>query len=42
MVPLEKLEFLRQEITEGTSGKSGIQVGDSVEFALIDGKIKIF
>ena len=42
VVPLEKLEFLRQEITEGTSGKSGIQVGDSVEFALIDGKIKIF
>ena len=42
MVPLEKLEFLQQEITEGTSGKSSVRTGDSAEFALIDGKIKIF
>jgi uncharacterized YigZ family protein len=42
MVPAEKLAGLQQEITEGTSGTAGFQVGKPAEFALIDGKIKIF
>ncbi len=42
MVPAEKLAGLQQEITEGTSGTAGFQVGKTAEFALIDGKIKIF
>lgn len=42
MVPVEKLESLKQDITEGTNGTAGFQVGDLVEFALIEGKVKIF
>lgn len=42
MVPAEKLARLQQEITEGTSGTAGFQVGEPAEFAFIDGKIKIF
>lgn len=42
MVPVEKLESLKQDITEGTNGTAGFLVGDLVEFALIEGKVKIF
>ena len=42
MVPVEKLEALKQEITEGTNGTAGLWTGDLAEFAVIDGKIKIF
>ncbi|EOS21525.1 hypothetical protein C806_04172 [Lachnospiraceae bacterium 3-1] len=42
MAPVEKLESLKQDITEGTNGTAGFQVGDLVEFALIEGKVKIF
>lgn len=41
MAPMEQLELLRKEITEGTSGTAAFQVGDPAEFAVIDGKIKI-
>ena len=42
MAPVEKLESLKRDITEGTNGTAGFQVGDLVEFALIEGKVKIF
>ena len=42
MVPVEKLEALKQEITEGTNGTAGLWTGHLAEFAVIDGKIKIF
>lgn len=42
MVPVEKLEILKQDITEGTNAAAEFWTGDLVEFALIDGKIKIF
>lgn len=42
MVPLEKLEEFKEAVTEGTNGTARYQTGDMAEFALIDGKIKIF
>lgn len=42
MAPIEQLQQLQQEITEGTSGTACFQVGEPAEFAVIDGKIKIF
>lgn len=42
MVPVEKLEQLQEAVTEGTNGNARFQQGELVQFALIDGKIKIF
>lgn len=42
MVPVEKLEALKEAVTEGTNGTARFQAGELVEFASIDGKIKIF
>ncbi len=42
IVPVDQLESIRTAITEGTSGSAGLETGDLQEFALIDGKIKIF
>lgn len=42
MVPVGQFEHLKQEITEGTNGTAGFQAGDLAEFAIIDGKVKIF
>ncbi len=42
MVPVEQLEALQKEITEGTNGTAGFELGEQVEFAVIDGEIKIF
>lgn len=42
MVPVEKLNKLQEEVTEGTNGAAEFQMGERVEFASIEGKIKIF
>lgn len=42
MVPSEKLEEFKEAVTEGTSGTARYQAGETAEFALVDGKIKIF
>lgn len=42
MVPAAQFEKLKQEITEGTNGAAGFEAGDLADFAVIDGKIKIF
>lgn len=42
MVPVEQLEMLQKEITEGTNGTARFSQGELVEFAVIDGAIKIF
>lgn len=42
MVPVEQLEALQEEITEGTNGTAKFQQGEIVEFAVINGKIQIF
>lgn len=41
-VPVGMVEALQKEITEGTSGMAQFQVGDLMEFALVEGQIKIF
>lgn len=42
MVPLEKMQELKEAVTEGTNGSADLQMGEKAEFALIEGKIKIF
>jgi hypothetical protein len=42
MVPLEQLESLQAAITEGTNGSALFSLGEAVDFACIDGKIKKF
>lgn len=42
MVPVEQLETIEKEITEGTNGTAVFSQGELVEFAAIDGEIKIF
>lgn len=42
MVPVEQLEELQAAITEGTNGTAGFRLGEIVDFAMIDGKIKKF
>lgn len=42
IVPSEKKEKLQEAVTEGTNGTAVYQWGEQVEFAAIEGKIKIF
>lgn len=42
IVPIEKIRELQEAVTEGTNGTAVYQLGEEVEFALIEGKIKIF
>lgn len=42
IVPVEKMKELQEAVTEGTNGTAVYQLGEEVEFALIEGKIKIF
>lgn len=41
VVPLEKLESLKESITEGTNGTARFQPGEEAAFAVIEGEIKI-
>lgn len=38
-VPVERLEQLRAEITEGSNGRAEITQGEMLEFALVDGAV---
>ena len=42
MVPLEQLDVLQKEITEGTNGTASFHQGSQVDFAVIGGEAKIF
>ncbi len=42
IVPVEKLQELQEAVTEGTNGTAEYALGEEAEFALIEGKIKIF
>lgn len=42
IVPVEKMQKLQEAVTEGTNGNAVYQLGEMVEFASIEGKIKIF
>lgn len=41
MVPVERLEELQEAITEGTNGTARFQAGEQVEFAVVEGEIKL-
>lgn len=42
MVPVDKLEPLRESITEGTNGTACFQIGEPVVFAVVEGEVEIF
>lgn len=42
MVPVSLKEQLLEELTEGTNGTAEFEQGEQAEFAVIDGKVKIF
>ncbi len=42
MVPVDKLEALRESITEGTNGTACFQIGEPVAFAVVEGEVEIF
>ncbi len=42
MVPVDKLEPLRESITEGTNGTACFQIGEPVAFAVVEGEVEIF
>ncbi len=42
MVPQEETASLTAEITEATSGRAGIDVGDPVYFGVVDGEVVLF
>lgn len=42
MVPEEKKEQIEKALMEGTNGKAGISWGETVEYAFMDKKLKIF
>jgi uncharacterized YigZ family protein len=42
MVPSHQLAALQSEITQGTSGKAGLTLGDTVEYAILEGEVLIF
>ena len=42
MVPEEKIKNLQEAITEGTNAAADFWLGEPVDFACIDGKIKKF
>ena len=42
MVPAEKKEQIEKALMEGTNGKAGISWGETVEYAFMDKKLKIF
>lgn len=42
MVPVDKLEAVQEAITEGTNGAAGFQVGEPVEFAVVEGEVEMF
>ncbi|MCI9532074.1 MAG: YigZ family protein [Lachnospiraceae bacterium] len=42
MAPVERLAEIQDAVTEATNGTAQFQVGGTVEFAEIDGEIKIF
>lgn len=42
VVPIEKMQALQEAVTEGTNGNAVYEMGEQVEFASIEGKIKIF
>ena len=42
MVPSDQLAALQNDITQGTSGQAKMELGDEVEYAVLDGEVLIF
>ena len=42
MVPSDRLAMLQYDITQGTSGQAKMELGDEVEYAVLDGEVLIF
>ena len=42
MVPAEQLSALQNDITQGTSGQAKMELGDPVEYAILDGEVLLF
>ena len=42
MVPSEQLCAMQNDITQGTSGQAQMDLGDEVEYAVLDGEVLIF
>lgn len=42
MVPSDQLAALQNDITQGTSGQAQMELGDEVEYAILDGEVLIF
>ena len=42
MVPSDRLATLQNDITQGTSGQTKMELGDEVEYAVLDGEVLIF
>ena len=42
MVPSDRLAMLQNDITQGTSGQAKMELGDEVEYAVLDGEVLIF
>ena len=42
MVPSAQLATLQNDITQGTSGQAKMELGDEVEYAVLDGEVLIF
>lgn len=42
MVPSTRLATLQNDITQGTSGQAQMDLGDEVEYAVLDGEVLIF
>ena len=42
MVPSVQLAALQNDITQGTSGQAKMELGDEVEYAVLDGEVMIF
>ena len=42
MVPTHQLAALQNDITQGTSGQAKMELGDEVEYAVLDGEILLF
>ena len=42
MVPSDQLAALQNDITQGTSGQAKMELGDEVEYAILEGEVLLF
>ena len=42
MIPCNELQAIQNAIIEGTSGQANMELGDQVEYAILDGELIVF